>query len=194
MSLSTGRLSKSAQGVSYQNVLDAPPHQVAELLDGELHVHPRPAPRHAVSSTELGSSLVPPFGRGRGGPGGWWILFEPELHFGEDVLVPDLAGWRKSRMPELPEEAYFTLRPDWVCEVLSPATRRVDTGPKRVIYAREGVTHLWFVDPNTRTLEAFELRNGLWVVLEILTGDAEVSVPPFDAISFDLSDLWPYPP
>ena len=185
-----GATATISRRASYQDILDAPPHKVAEILDGELHLHPRPAPKHSLTSSEVGASLIPPFRHGRGGPGGWWILDEPELHFGEDVLVPDLGGWRKVRMPEFPEEAYFTLAPDWVCEVLSPSTRRMDMGPKRGIYAREGVAYLWFVDPIAQTLEAFELQSGRWVLLDTLTGDASVSVPPFEAISFELSDLW----
>ena len=118
-------------------------------------------------------------------------MFEPELHLGEDILVPDLAGWRRTRMPEYPDTAYFTLAPDWVCEVLSPSTRALDQGAKRTSYAREGVRYLWYVDPDARTLAAFALRAGQWTLLETLTGAAAVSQPPFAAISFSLSDLWP---
>ena len=176
---------------TYQNVLDASPHKVAEIIDGTLHMNARPAPRHAWASTGLGEAIGPPFNRGRGGPGGWWVVFEPELHLGEDILVPDLAGWRRKRMPDYPETAYFTLAPDWACEVLSPSTRAMDQGRKRDIYAREGVAYLWFVDPDVRTLEAFELREGQWVLLKTLTDNDSVSLPPFDAISFSLGDLWP---
>lgn len=182
---------KTSRRATYQDVLDAPPHRVAEIIDGTLHTHPRPATRHAWASTGLTEIIGPPFNRGRGGPGGWWIVDEPELHVGEDILVPDLAGWRRTRMPEYPDTAYFTLAPDWVCEVLSPSTRAFDQGEKRAVYAREGVGHLWFVDPDVRTLEAFELRDGHWVLLDTPTGGASVSLPPFDAISFGLGDLWP---
>ena len=111
---------------TYQDVIDAPAHQVAEIVDGTLYTHPRPAPPHAIASSVLGGELNPPFHRGRGGPGGWWILNEPELHLGEDLLVPDLAGWRRERMLEPPDTAYFPLAPDWACEVLSASTRRLD--------------------------------------------------------------------
>ena len=174
----------------YQDVLDAPPHKVAQIIAGTLHTHPRPASPHALASSGLGARVVPPFNYGNGGPGGWWILDEPELHLGADILVPDLAGWRRATLPRFPRATFFTVAPDWVCEVLSPATRRIDTGPKRTIYAREGVGHLWFVDPDARTLNAFCLRNGHWHAIAALSGDAAVSVPPFEAISFDLSDLW----
>ena len=120
--------STAARRATYQDVLDAPAHLVAEIIDGTLYTHPRPAPRHAVASTVLGGELGPPFHRGQGGPGGWWIIFEPELHLEEGILVPDLAGWRRERMPELPESAYFTLAPDWACEVLSASTRKLELG------------------------------------------------------------------
>ena len=176
---------------TYQDVLDAPAHLVAEIVDGTLHTHPRPAPAHTIASSVLGGELNPPFHRGRGGPGGWWILNEPELHLGEDILVPDLAGWRRERMREPPDTAYFSVAPDWVCEVLSASTRRVDLQEKRPVYAREGVAHLWFVDPIDRTLEAFELRDGAWVLIGCAKDDEAVSIRPFDAITFSLGDLWP---
>ena len=176
---------------TYQDVLDAPAYRVAEIVDGTLYTQPRPAPRHAVASSRLGIDLGGPFDRGRGGPGGWWILDEPELHLGEDILVPDLAGWRRERMEELPDTAYFTLAPDWACEVLSASTRRLDLHEKRPVYAREGVEHLWLVDPADRTLEAFELREGQWVLIASAKDDDPISIRPFDAITFNLGDLWP---
>lgn len=174
----------------YQDVLDAPDTMVAELIHGALHLQPRPAPRHAVAGSSLGDELVGPFQKGRGGPGGWWILDEPEIHLGPDVLVPDLAGWRRARMPVMPATAYFALAPDWVCEVLSPGTREYDVTEKRDIYGREGIGHLWQVDPDARTLEAFGLESGRWVLIAALHGQTDVRVPPFDAIAFDLSALW----
>ena len=130
--------SEAPRRATYRDVLDAPAHRVAEIVDGTLYAQPRPAARHALASSYLGDELVGPFGKGRGGPGGWWIIDEPELHLGEDILVPDLAGWRRERMPDYPDAAYFTLAPDWVCEVLSPSTRKLDLHGKRPIYAREG--------------------------------------------------------
>jgi len=183
--------STSAQPrATYQDVLDAPPNRVAEVVDGVLYTQPRPAIPHALASSRLGFDLGGPFDRGRGGPGGWWILDEPELHLGEDILVPDLAGWRRERIPTLSEAAYFELAPDWVCEVLSPSTRRLDLQAKRPVYAREGVTHLWLVDPIGRSLEAFELREGQWALIATALDDDPVCIPPFDAITFSLADLW----
>ena len=176
---------------TYQDVLDAPPNMVAEVLAGTLHTQPRPAMRHGLATTEIGYELTGPFGRGHGGPGGWWIVFEPELHLGDDILVPDLGGWRRETMPQYSDAAYCTIAPDWACEVLSPSTRRIDRHEKSVIYAREGVSHLWFVDPDAKTLEAFELRDSHWVLLATLADEGPVSLPPFDAISFPLEALWP---
>jgi len=175
---------------TYQDVLDAPPHRVAEIVDGVLHTSPRPAAPHALATSRLGGEISPPFDRGRGGPGGWWIIHEPELHLGEDILVPDLAGWRRERMPDYPQAAYFTLPPDWVCEVLSPSTRKLDLHGKRPVYARAG-RHLWLIDPIDRTLEAFELHRRQWLLIATARDDDPVSIRPFDAVTFDLGDLWP---
>ena len=181
---------RAPRQATYQDVLDSAAHLVAEIINGALHTHPRPAPAHAIASSALGSDLGPPFQFGRGGPGGWWILDSPELHLSDDVLVPDLAGWRRGRMPEPPDTPYFTLAPNWACEVLSPSTRRVDLQEKRPIYAREDVSHLWFIDPTDRTLEAFELRDCEWVLITTAKDDEPVSARPFDAITFSLGDLW----
>ena len=176
---------------TYQDVLDAPPHQVAEIVDGALYTNPRPAAPHALAASALEMDLGPAFQFGRGGPGGWWIIVEPELHLRDDILVPDLAGWRRTRMPSYPETAYFTLAPDWVCEILSPSTRKLDLEAKRPVYAREGVRHLWLVDPAERTLGAFELTAGKWARVATAADDEPVRIAPFEAVSFGLADLWP---
>ena len=181
----------SPRRATYQDVLDAPAHRVAEIVDGTLYTHPRPAAPHARASSSLGVKIGGPFDYDAGGPGGWWIIFEPELHLGEDIVVPDLAGWRRERMPDYPDTAYFTLAPGWVCEVLSASTRKVDLHEKRPIYAREGVGYLWLVDPVDRTLEAFELHEGQWLLIASAKDDEPVSIRPFDAITFSLGDLWP---
>ena len=184
-------IKEAMRQATYQDVLDAPAHKVAEIIAGTLHTQPRPASRHARASSKLGGQIDGPFDSGIGGPGGWWIIDEPELHLGDDILVPDLGGWRRETMPVYPDAAFFDIAPDWACEVLSPSTRRIDTTAKRDIYAREGVSHLWFVDPDARTLEAFELRDGQWLLTASLADNDPVSVKPFDAISFPLGALWP---
>ncbi len=175
---------------TYQDVLDAPPHMVAEIVSGKLYTHPRPALGHAIASSRLGGFLNSSFDFGYGGSGGWWIINEPELHLGENILVPDIAGWRRERIPVFPAGAYCTLVPDWVCEVLSPSSRKLDLGRKRGIYAREGVGCLWLLDPNVQSLEAFELHGTEWVLIGQLFDDATVSLPPFEAVSFNLGDVW----
>ncbi len=166
---------------------------VAEIVDGELHASPRPAPRHANTGALVGGSLVPPFHQGRGGPGGWWVLYEPELHLGPDVLVPDWAGWQRTRMPRLPETAYFSIVPDWVCEILSPSTASLDRVKKLAVYAREQVAHAWLIDPLARTLEVLRLDAGRWTILATRAGDDIVRAEPFTAIALELSALWADP-
>ena len=177
MAQSVAHKHESTRRATYQDVLDAPAHRVAEIIDGTLYTHPRPAAPHARASSSLGVKIGGPFDYDAGGPGGWWIIDEPELHLGEEIVVPDLAGWRRERMPDYPDTAYFTLAPDWVCEVLSESTRKVDLHEKRPIYAREGVSYLWLVDPIDRTLEALELRDGQWLLIASAKDDEPVSIP-----------------
>ena len=175
----------------YQDVIDASPHQVAEIIDGILYMNSRSESRHAFASSGIGNRIGPPYHYGNGGPGNWWIIDGPELHLGYDILVPDLAGWSHLQMPQYPDVAYFSQVPTWICEVLSPSTRALDLGVKREVYAREGVVFLWLVDPDTRTLEAFRLTEGKWLLLNTLTGNDRVCLPPFFDTSFYLGDLWP---
>lgn len=175
---------------SYQDVLDAPEHLVAELIAGELYTHPRPAPSHAAAASVLGMDIGSPFQRGRGGPGGWWIVDEPELHLHEDVLVPDLAGWRRARMPEQPKTAYYELSPDWVCEVLSPSTARVDRVLKVPLYARERIAHVWLVNPADQTLEVLRLDGESYRLIATHGGPALVRAEPFAAVELELGALW----
>lgn len=176
---------------TYEDILALPPHVTGQILFGVLHAFPRPAPKHALAASVLGGELGPPFHRGRGGPGGWVILYEPELHLDGHVLVPDMAGWRRERMPQMPiDKAYFTLAPDWACEILSPSTAAVDRGDKRAVYAMQGVAHLWFVDPEARTLEVLSLDGASYRVSAVFSADAKVRAEPFDAIELDLAALW----
>ena len=175
---------------TFEDLLDLPDHVVGEILGGELHVTPRPAVRHANAGSVLGSGLNRAFHQGSGGPGGWWILYEPALHLAEDVDVPDLAGWRRERLPRLPDEAYLTLAPDWVCEILSPSTERIDRLKKLRIYARELIGHAWLVNPVARTLEVFRLDGERWMLLATHGEDEAVRAEPFDAVEIDLGRLW----
>jgi Uma2 family endonuclease len=188
----SGKMSTPAhRPATYEDLLRVPDHLVAEIIDGDLYTSPRPALRHAVSSSVLGGDLNAAYQRGRGGPGGWWILDEPELHLGSNVLVPDLAGWRRERLPRIPvADAFATLAPDWVCEVLSPSTYRLDRVKKLHVYAREGVAHAWLVHPGERTLEILRLRGGRWVIVTTHGGDARVRAEPFQAVTIDLLELW----
>src|SRR6516162_10006953 len=148
------------RSATYEDLLKVPDHFVAEILEGELYATPRPAMPHAVAASALGSELGGPFQQGRGGPGGWWILDEPELHLGSDVIVADLAGWRRSRVPKL------------------------------TAYSRERVAHVWFINPRSQTLEVLRLEGARWTVVATHDGDVSVTVEPFDAVPLDLYRLW----
>lgn len=172
---------------TYEDVLNAPPHLVAEVLSGELYLQPRPRFRHARAATRLGMVLRP--FDGVEGPGGWIILAEPELHLGEDILVPDLAGWRRQTMPEMPDEPFTTVRPDWICEVLSPSTEHIDHADKVPIYCHAGVGHMWFVDPDVKALEVLRL-DGSSDRLNTWRGEAICRAEPFEDVPLSLAALW----
>lgn len=176
----------------YERLLNLPETLTGEILGGELYTQPRPSGPHAAAESGMQTRIGGPFRYGDNGPGGWWILVEPELHFIRDVevAVPDLAGWRRERMPDLPKDHRFEVVPDWVCEILSPSTAKKDRAVKLPCYAQYGVAHAWLVDPEARTLEAYELREGAWMLIAVLKDDDAVSLPPFDAVSFSLADLW----
>ncbi|WP_440998179.1 Uma2 family endonuclease [Arhodomonas sp. SL1] len=176
----------------YDAIEALPEGVTGELINGQLHTQPRPSGAHAAASSNLGAELLPPYARGRGGPGGWWILDEPEVHFRRDteVLVPDLAGWRRERMPELPEDQRFEVVPDWVCEILSPATESRDREVKLPVYARYGVPHAWLIDPRTQVLEAYALDDGEWRQVALSHAEDTVTAEPFPEAGFRLGDLW----
>ena len=175
---------------TYDDVLRAPEHMIAEVIDGDLHLKPRPARRHALALSYLGADLTLPFGRGRGGPGGWVLLNEPELHLGAQphILVPDIAGWRRERMPVIEDGPYFDLAPDWVCEVLSPSTAAFERGRKADVYLEVGVKHLWLVDADTPQIEAFEAVEGRWLRLGAYR-EPDARIVPFDAVPLDVPSL-----
>jgi Uma2 family endonuclease len=175
---------------TYEDVLNAPEHMVAEIIDGVMYLSPRPALEHALATGELFSDLDGAFSKARGGPGGWWILFEPELHLGEDIVVPDIAGWRRSRMPSKPAGPFGTLAPDWLCETLSPSTAKLDRTKKLGVYARVGVSHVWLVDARRQTLEVLALRGSNLMTQATYRAYERVRLEPFDAIEIDLAFLW----
>ena len=175
----------------YKELEGLPENVVGEIINGELVATPRPAPKHARASSALGVLLCGPFDLGsNGGPGGWWILDEPQVHFIEKVVVPDIAGWRKERMPKLPETSYFELAPDWVCEVLSPSTASYDKIFKFQIYAENAVSHYWIIDPINRVLETFTLNKDKYEIGPKFGNSDKVKTPPFEEIEFNLENLW----
>jgi Uma2 family endonuclease len=176
----------------YEQLCSLPEGLRGEIINGQLRAQPRPSGPHSLAMSRLGADIEAPFGRGRGGPGGWWILDEPEIHFvlDREVLVPDIAGWRRERMPRLPEGHRFEVVPDWICEILSPSTKSTDREEKMPLYACYGVQYAWLVDTKTRTLEAYRLDAGDWLPIGIHRDDDEVRLAPFEAVTIRLSDLW----
>jgi len=176
----------------YQELMALPEHVTGEIIGGQLYTQPRPAGPHAVATSSLGADVHNAFHRGRGGPGGWWILDEPEIHFVRDteVAVPDIAGWRRERLPRIPRDQRFEVVPDWICEVLSPGTAKHDRMIKMPLYAQYGVAFLWLVDPLAQTLEAFALKDGRWTVIGQFKDQEQVSIEPFTATTLALGDLW----
>ncbi len=175
---------------TYNDLHSIPENMVGEIIDGELFVTPRPSARHTHASSIVGAEVCPPYQLGRGGPGGWIILDETEIMLGEHLLVPDLAGWRKERFPGAPKDNCISVSPDWVCEVLSPSTARLDKVRKMPLYARHNVPHLWLVDPASRTLDVFSLESGKWVLLAAFAEDDIVRAEPFQEIEIELKNLW----
>lgn len=184
--------SRRKRPATYADLEAVPPHLVAELIGGELVTHPRPTPRHALAHTSLIGEVIGPFQKGRGGPGGWHFMTEPELHLSDQVCVPDIAGWQRERMTKVPEQTGITQAPDWICEILSPSTVRYDRTLKLSIYHKSGVGHLWYVDPVARTLEVFARGNEHWIVAATFGDFDDVRAVPFEAITFNLGQLWPF--
>ncbi len=175
---------------TYDDLYSVPENMIGEIINGELVVTPRPSRKHVFTTTALGNELGPPYQFRRGGPGGWVILIEPEIGLGEHIIVPDLAGWKEERYPDEEPHNWISVAPDWICEVLSPGTRRRDRMEKMPIYAQYAVPHLWLVDPVDETLEVFRLKEGEWVVAGLFAENAKVRAEPFTEIEINLSDLW----
>ena len=183
--------SPATRRATYEDILALPEHVTGEIIAGELYTQARPAGPQTLVASGLGMDLGSPFDRGRGGPGGWFIAHEPELHLAGDVLVPDLAAWRVARLPvEARKGAYFTVVPDWVAEVASPSTTQRDRLIKVPVYAGHDVAHLWLVEPVEGRVEAYELSAGRWVWRGTWAEEREAAIPPFDAVPLDLIRLW----
>jgi Uma2 family endonuclease len=180
------------QPTLYELLEALPEGLTGEILDGQLHTMPRPSGPHGRASTILTTRLFDPYDQGRGGPGGWWIFVEPEVHFVRDreVVVPDLAGWKRQRMPNPPDDQRFEVAPDWVCEILSPSTQSKDRKIKMPLYARYGVPFAWLVDPMARTLEAYELEAEDWREVGRFSDADQVAIAPFEVVTLDLDGLW----
>jgi Uma2 family endonuclease len=175
---------------TYEDLYSIPENMTGEIIAGELIATPRPSRRHVYAASALGIEVGPSYQFGRGGPGGWIILDEPEIQFGEDILVPDLGGWRRERFPASEEHNWISVAPDWVCEVLSPGTIRVDKVKKMTIYGRHGVGYVWLLDPMNRTLDVLGLESGKWVVLGVYAEDDKVRAAPFQEVEIEMEHLW----
>jgi Uma2 family endonuclease len=184
---------KTPKPATYADILALPDHVVGQIVEGELYVAPRPASRHARASTKIVAALgsFDSDGGGPNDPGGWWLAFEPELHLGRNVLVPDIAGWRRERLPDWPDVAYFTLAPDWVCEIVSPRSASMDRVKKMRLYGEAGVTWMWLVDPVEQFVESYVREGERWVQAGAWDGAEEAArIPPFDAVAIELPRWW----
>ena len=182
------------KSATYADLEALPPHLVGEILFGRLITHPRPTRRHGGATSSLGAVVTTAHQFGADGPGGWIFVDEPELHLGPHVVVPDVAGWRRERMTEPADQAWFEIAPDWVCEALSPRTEKYDKGDKRRIYSTYRVEHLWFLDPRARSLEVFRRQEQDWLLTHTFFENEQVKAPPFAEHEFSLGLLWPFDP
>jgi Uma2 family endonuclease len=183
-------LKSKARPASYAELEALPPNMVGEIVRGVLYAYPRPAPRHGIAANRLGHEITGPFDFGRGGPGGWIFIVEPELHFGDEVVVPDIAGWKRERLTPFPDTAYIATAPDWLAEILSPSTQALDRTDKLGIYAEDGVGHCWYVDPGAKTLEVLALTGAKWLLAATFKNAEPVTAPPFEVHTFPLDHLW----
>ena len=175
---------------TYEDLYGIPENTIGEIIDGELIVSPRPSRKHGYAATTLVEEMGPAYHRGRGGPGGWIFITEPEIQLGEHTLVPDLAGWKNERFPREEEQNAISVPPDWICEILSPGTVRNDRVRKMPKYAKFEVQYIWLIEPIAKTLEAFRLEAGRWVLLGFYTENDKVRSEPFHELEFNLGDLW----
>jgi Uma2 family endonuclease len=176
----------------YELLQALPEVLTGEILNGQLHTQPRPSGPHARVASRVDRTIGRSYDDGIDGPGGWWIFVEPELHLVRDteIAVPDLAGWRRTRMPNPPEDQRFEVVPDWICEILSPSTESKDRRIKMPLYAHYAVAFAWIVDPIAQTLEAYQLEHGDWHEIGRFSGAQKAAVPPFEAVTLHLDGMW----
>jgi Uma2 family endonuclease len=182
---------KLLRPATFADLHKIPPTWRGEVIDGTLYAFPRPYPLHANIKGLLTAELNNAFDRGRSGPGGWRILGEPGIqHPRAPEYSPDLAGWRRERLPQLPRNKTITVVPDWVCEILSPTTGSYDQTVKRRFYAEIGVAYLWYIAPDYRSLTVSKVENGKWLELGVHGRDEKVHAEPFEAIEINLAEWW----
>jgi Uma2 family endonuclease len=175
---------------TYDDLYSIPENMTGEIIDGELIVHPRPSRKHTFTASALDKKIGTPYQFGEGGPGGWIIIVEPEIQLGEHTMVPDLAGWKRERFPIEEDTNWISVAPDWICEILSPSTYRLDKMKKMPIYADHGVGYFWLMDPLYRVLDTYRLESGKWVASGSFYEDDKVRAEPFQEIEFSLEDMW----
>jgi Uma2 family endonuclease len=188
----TSRARAASQAAAWDDLDRVPEEFVGEIVNGEVVMNARPDAPHVDAQSDLGGLLVGWFRFGSGGPGGWVIRIEPRIRFGDDIRVPDLAGWHKDRFVS-PRKGPYTVVPDWICEILSESTAAADRTEKMPLYARLAVLHLWLLDPIVRTLEVYRLEHERWVVAGTWAGSAKARAEPFEAVELDLTLVWGQP-
>jgi Uma2 family endonuclease len=182
---------------TYEALLALPEHTRAEVVDGVVELSPSPSPEHGRAQRTLGHLIGGPFDDDddRGGPGGWWIIPEIDVRLGvHDIVRPDLAGWRRQRLPDPWGKRPIEVVPDWICEVISPNKPAHDRVTKRRLYARHGVPFYWLLDPLARTLEALRLDDGVWMELGVWGEGDLARIDPFAAVELEVGRLFPPSP
>ena len=163
----------------------------AEVVAGIIVEKASPSYEHGEAQSSLAELLKPPFQRGRGGPGGWWIATEVEIELSaHEIYRPDVAGWRRDRVGERPHGRPIRARPDWIAEVLSITNAEHDLGTKLFAYQRAGVPHYWIIDPEHRTLTVYRLGAEGYVVALTAGKTERVHAPPFVEIELSVGELF----
>ncbi|MEZ4220590.1 MAG: Uma2 family endonuclease [Polyangiaceae bacterium] len=168
----------------------------AEVIRGVLVTAPALLPRHSSVRGRLRRLIGGAFDDddGAGGPGGWWIFLEVDVRLSpHDIVRPDIAGWRRQRLPEPWDMRPIDVVPDWICEIISTSNAGRDRVTKRELYAKHGVLHYWIADPVARTLETLRLdpEAGHWVDAGAFDASGRARIAPFTAIEIDLSRVFP---